>query len=362
MTILNQDLIGKKEDVTDELLMLNPHQTPMLSLVGYGTPVTQVEHAWFEDEMFADETRADAKATVAATTLKVEDGSIFEPKHVIKAGEEFLLVTAVSGNDLTVERGYANTTSAEIEAGDKVEFQFVEGVEGADARKARFKARKRVSNITQIFDETISVSGTAAATSQYSIDDLYEYEKQKKQLELALQLEKAVINGVKFESDNGLTRQMGGIRNFIKTNVTDAGNKVLTDDLITDAFQDLYEKGGFATGGNYKIIVGAKQKRAISALAKDQVVIERQDNGRGQVVDHYLSDFGAAEILINNNVEPDEVFIVDVNRIEIKPLQTRGFSHEYMGAKGDYVEGQIVGEYTLELQQEKAHARIKGLK
>lgn len=360
MTILQNQIVGKKESVTDELMLLNPHQTPMISLVGFGESVSQVERQWFEDEMYADETTASADLTDVATTLKVADGSIFEAKHVVKVGEELMLVTAVNGNDLTVTRGYAGTTAAAATTGAKVEFQFVEGVEGADARKARFKARKRVSNLTQIFDESISISGTAAATSEHGIDDLYEYEKQKKLLELALQLEKAVINGVKYESADGKVRQMGGIRQFIKTNVFNGGG-ALTLDKLGDAFQAIYEAGGFATGGNYKIIVGAKQKRALSAADADKVSITRQDNGRGQVVDHFLSDFGAAEILLNNNLAPDEVIIVDANRVEIKPLQGRDFSHTYMGAKGDYIEGQIVGEFTLEFHQEKAHARIKGL-
>lgn len=360
MTILQNQIVGKKESVTDELMLLNPHQTPMISLVGFGESVSQVERQWFEDEMYADETTATGAVTDVATTITVADGSIFEPKHVVKVGEELMLVTAKSDNELTVTRGYAGTTAAAANAGAKVEFQFVEGVEGADARKARFKARKRVSNLTQIFDETVSVSGTLAATSQHGIDNEYEYEKQKKLLELALQLEKAVINGVKYESQDGKVRQMGGIRQFIKTNVIDGGG-ALTLDKLGDAFQAIYEAGGFATGGNYKIIVGAKQKRAISAADKDKIALTRQDNGRGQVVDHFLSDFGAAEILLNNNLAPDEVLIVDANRIEIKPLQGREFAHTYMGVKGDYVEGQIVGEFTLEFHQEKAHARIKGL-
>jgi hypothetical protein len=32
-----------------------------------------------------------------------------------------------------------------------------------------------------------------------------------------------------------------------------------------------------------------------------------------------------------------------------------------MGEKGDYTTGMLVGEYTLEFKQEKAHARIKNL-
>jgi hypothetical protein len=359
MSILQNQIVGKKEDVTDELLLLNPYQTPMTSLIGFGEAVTQVENVWFEDEMYADETTASASALIDAVTLAVADGSIFEAKHVIKVGEELMLVTAVSGNNLTVTRSYAGTTAAAVASGAKVEFQFVEGVEGADARKSRFKARTRKSNLTQIFDETISISGTAAATSQHGIDNLYENEKQKKQLELALQLEKAIINGVKYESADGLTRQMGGLRNFIVTNVFTGG--AVSTEKLNDAFQAIFEAGGFATGGNYKIIVGAKQKRAISNMDADKISIDRLDNGRGQVVDHFVGDFGAAEILLNNNVGPDEVFVIDVNRLAIKPLQTRQFSHEYLGKKGDYFEGQIVGEYTIELHQEKAHARLKGL-
>lgn len=360
MTIIQNQIVGKKEDVTDELLLLNPHQTPFLSTKGFSEPVSQVEHTWFEDEMYADQTTATGAVLADATTVTVADGSIFEPKHVIKVGEELLLVTAVDGNSLTVKRGYAGTTAAAIDDKAKVEFQFVEGVEGADARKARFKARKRVTNFTQIFDETISISGTAAATSQYSIDDLYEYEKQKKQLELALQLEKALINGVKYESADGLVRQMGGLRNFIKTNVT-AVNGALTDNVINDMAQTIFEAGGFETGGDYKIIVGAKQKRALSALGKDSIRLTRGENTRGQVVDFFVTDFGQFEIVLNNNVGADELFLVDYNRVDVKPLQTRQFTHEFLGKKGDYTTGSIVGEYTFELRQEKAHARAKGL-
>lgn len=361
MPVLQNQVVGKKESVSDELLLLNPMQTPMISAIGFSTPVSQVEHQWFEDKMLADVTTATADVTAAATTIKVADGSIFDAKHVAKIGEELVLITAVNGNELTVTRGYAGTEAATASTGAEVEFQFVEGVEGADARKARYKGRTRVSNLTQIFDETISISGTAAATSEHGIDDLYEYEKQKKELELALQLEKAVINGVKYESENGTVRQMGGLRQFIQTNVDNAAGAAIDLDKLGNAFQKIFEAGGFATGGDYKIVVGAKQKRAISKLDADKVNITRQDNGRGQVVDHFLSDFGAAEIILNNNVASDEIFIIDFNRVEIKPLQGRDFSHQYLGAKGDYVEGQIVGEYTLKLVQEQAHARIKGL-
>ncbi|MFF2890751.1 DUF5309 family protein [Paenibacillus sp. NPDC057967] len=284
----------------------------------------------------------------------------FRVGAVIKIGEELLYVSAVNvgTKTLTVTRGYASTTAAAIANAAKVEFMFVEGTEGADARAARYKPRVRKSNLTQIFDDSIEISGTAQAVTQYGINDLYEYEKQKKQLELALQLEKALINGVQYES--GEVRQMKGIRQWITTNVTNVGG-ALTLGAINTLAQAVYNAGGFATGGDYKIMVGAKQKVALSGLDANKIVIERAENARGQVVERIVTDFGAFDIVLNQNLASDELILTDANRMAIKPLNTREFGHTYLGVKGDYTTGMIVGEYTLEFRQEKAHGRLKGL-
>jgi len=361
--ILSGALIGKRESVTDQLLLLNPYQTPLLSMLGFGESVNQTEHIWYEDSMFEQESTVATALTDSATALVVADAEPFRVNQVIKVGEEMLLVTAVNvgTKTLTVQRGYAGTTAAAADVGAQVEVLFVEGVEGADARAARSKARVKRSNITQIFDDTVSISGTAAAVSNYGIDNLYEYEKSKKLLELALQLEKAAISGIKF--DTGNVRQMGGLRSFITTNVTNlSGTDDLTLDVITDSLQDIYGKGGFKTGGQYEIMVPAKQKRAVGKFGTDAVTIERGDSGRGTVVSYLTTDFGEFPVSINDNLASDEIMIVDKNRIKIRPLQGRDFAHEYLGKQGDYYAGQIVGEYTIELHQEAAHARIKGIK
>lgn len=355
----SNNLIGVKESVTDEFLLLNPLQTPMLNLLGFGDPVTSVEHVWFEDEMFAQESTLTKALTVGAAFIDVEETDAFRPKQVIRIGEELILVTKVEGEKLTVVRGYAETVVEAHEAGSTIEVMFVEGHEGADARDSRYKPRKRVSNITQIFDDSVELTGTAMSVAQFGVDNEYEKEKQKKQLELALQLEKAVINGIRYERGN--TRMMRGIRSFIETNVINAGGAAIVDDHLIEVFRQIFEKGGSTVGGNYKIIAGATQKIAISAFDNALIRLSRQDNGRGQVVDHYVSDFGNAEILLNNNMPAGEILVIDANRLSIRPLRTREFSHTFLGKKGDYMQGMLVGEYTLELLQEAAHAKIVGL-
>lgn len=357
--IYDASLVGKKESVVDEILLLNPHQTPLLNLLGFSNPVTQTTHQWFEDEMFAYESTVDGAVAVDATSITVADAEPFRAGHVVKVGEELLLVTAINDNTLTVTRGYASTQATAIDSGAKIEVLFVEGQEGADARNGRYKKRVKRSNLTQIFDDTILVSGTAQAVENHGINDIYEYEKQKKQLELALQLEKALINGIEYE--DGQVRQMRGIRSFINTNVVNASGSSLNADHINNLAQDIYEKGGFAEGGDFKILVPAKQKRAISAFDSNNMRLERQDNGRGSVADYFVSDFGQFEIAVTNNLDAGELALVDANRVKVRPLIGRDFFHKYLGEKGDYVEGTLVGEYTLEFKQEKAHGRIKNL-
>ncbi len=352
------NLIGVRQSVVDELLLLNEHQTPMISLLGFGEPVTQVEHVWFDDSMFPYESTLAAPVAAVDVVITVASVEPYRVGHIIKVNDEMMRVTLVDALNvqLGVDRGYANTVAAIHALNDVVEVIFVEGTEGADARAARYRPRTRVSNLTQIFDDTVSISGTASVVSQYGIDDLYEHEKQKKLLELALQLEKAVINGLRFEAGN--VRQMRGIRSFINTNVTDLNNAAVTYEDINDVMQNIYEAGGFKTGGNWKVIVPARLKRVLSNLDLNAIRLERSENMRGQVVDFFVSDFGQAEIVLNNNLRTDELLVVDANRITIRPLTQRDFGHEYLGKRGDYYRGMLVGEYTLEFLQEAAHGRI----
>jgi len=354
-------LVGRKESVVDEVLLLNPNQTPLVNLLGFKQPVTNTTHVWYEDQTFAVKTKVTALAAIDATELTVADVEPFVVDAIAQIEEELVQVTAIntSAKKITVVRGYAGTTALAIAKDTEIEFLYVRGEEGADIPKSRYKPRQRVENYTQIFMESVEVTGTAESVSQYGVDGLYNYEKAKKQLEVALQLEKSLINGVKF--DDGTVRHLGGLRNFIKTNVTDAGKVAISIKMLTDMVQTVFEKGGLAGGGQYAFIVSAHQKRAISDLQGDKIRITQAENSRGQVVDHLVTDFGQFPIVMNDNVKSNEIFFIDINRTAIKPLNDRGFHHIPAAVTGDRQRGFIVGEYTLEFKQESAHGRIKNL-
>src|SRR5690606_29221180 len=99
--VFKADLVGVKESVVDAMLLLNPHQIPLLSRIGFGEPVYNTKHEWIEDELFAYESQLTEAITDTDTMLSVADGSIFRKDHVIRIDEEMLKVSAVNGNNLT---------------------------------------------------------------------------------------------------------------------------------------------------------------------------------------------------------------------------------------------------------------------
>jgi hypothetical protein len=60
-------------------------------------------------------------------------------------------------------------------------------------------------------------------------------------------------------------------------------------------------------------------------------------------------------------VPSDTLLLLDSSRIAVMPLTGRSFQYRPLASTGDAVSGQIVGEYTMEMRNENAHALIRGL-
>lgn len=353
-------IVGKKESVIDELLLLNPYQIPVTNFVGFGESVISTTHKWYEDKMDSFKDALTAGINNSVTTVPVDNGALFLPDSVIRIGEELMFVSAVNGNNLTVTRGYGNTTAASALDNAVVEIMFNLKDEGSDARTSGYTPRVAKSNITQIFDESIKISGTAQAIAQYGIDNAYTIERMKKQDKLAMSLENAIVNGINFES--GDKRMMGGLRQTIKENVYNANDAAITFKAIDDMMLSLFTNGAMKDATRYGLMLSPTQRTALAAIDSSAVRINRDDKTVGRVVESVKTNYGDLPIIPNINMRADEMCILDANRTEIRPLIGREFAHTYLGITGDNMKGQIVGEYTVEVKQEGAHAWFKGLK
>ena len=75
----------------------------------------------------------------------------------------------------------------------------------------------------------------------------------------------------------------------------------------------------------------------------------------------YESDFGVCRVVMSRWMPADTVMLLDSSRVSVMPLAGRSFHFKQLASTGDSDVGQVIGEYTLEVMNESAHAVITGL-
>ena len=64
--------------------------------------------------------------------------------------------------------------------------------------------------------------------------------------------------------------------------------------------------------------------------------------------------------MLSRWVPTGNVLLLDSSRVEVMPLSGRSFQYRPLASVGDAEQGQVLGEYTLELRNENAHGLISG--
>lgn len=374
------DLPEMMEDVSDVIGIVSPFETPLLAHLGDAKrPALSTVHEWLEDSLLPN---TDSINQVSfspngqdATSITVFNGSRFQVGDLVRPANapEVWLVTAIATNVLTVVRRYGNTPAFTVVNGTKLAILGNAALEGADAAAARFTNRLRKQNYTQIFAATVDVTGTMQAARQHGVSDELDYQKQERLRELLRDLENCVINGTApatgQQGSASVRRSMNGIVRQVATNqfvpgqngfpAGGGGGTDLNEAVLNAALRLSWEQ---SQGRIDTIVVGGLQKRRINQfVASTSRHFEPGDSRFKDMVSVYESDFGVCRVILSRWTPADTVLLLDSSRVEVLPLAGRSFHFKPLGATGDSVSGQVVGEYTLEFRNENAHGLIRGL-
>ena len=159
---------------------------------------------------------------------------------------------------------------------------------------------------------------------------------------------------------------MGGlfsyIRNNASSNLQDASSAKLTEKLLVDCLQDIWDDGGNPD----TILVNATQKRVLSSFASPYVRTDRNENALGVIVGTYESEFGNLDIVLDRYVKPADLIIVQKEYLGIGALKGNGNDRSFfttpVPVDGDRQIATITGEYTMEVRNAtKAHGWIHTL-
>lgn len=355
------------DSLEETISSISPIDTPLVSLLNR-KDVINTKHEFLEDALrpMTGQLAADVTGSSGATALTLVSGHGAARFPVatnfpiqIRINEEIMLVTSRVTNVLTVTRDYNSSGTAAHSSGATVEIISDKGLEGADARNAFAQTISRPYNMCEIFDATIQVTGTQDAVAKAGIVDTEtEYQGQRRMEELKIQLERAMIMGTRVDGTASTYRAMGGLWYYISTNKTNASSVAVTKGNVEADARACYDAGGNPT----ILLCNSFQAESITGLYEDRIRTAPEDILGGAQITRIrlpIAGMGELAVLVSRWVPQHEYYILDGSRLGLGRL--RAFAISDMGKTGDSTKQQVVGEYTLIIKNEAAHARRYGL-
>lgn len=235
-------------------------------------------------------------------------------------------------------------------------------LEGAEAPDSIHSTREMKSNICQIMSKATSISGTLNALNPYGIGNEYANEIADRLLELKRDMEYFFISGTKATESGATPRQMNGLMNLVGHSIDLTSNE-LTEDVLIDAMQKMWECG-VSSENIYAFCGATVKRKINKLLADNSSTRIAAQLGQrhplGIMVDKLVSDFGDFNLVLNRHMPKNAILIVDLNEVEIATLRPVFFQE--LAKTGDYTKGQIITENTIKLLNSKAGVKIINIK
>jgi len=359
-----------KRVITDYIALLDPSDAPFIEAIGgldgaaskfrFTNQGTLVE--WIEDTLapltgvFALTVTANSATNV--TSLKVADGNMVQPGHILLTGTELLWVSANSSGTLTVTRSLGDSTMVTLATDASFSIVGMARLEGADSDPIGYTDLSTNSNYTQIFHKEIKQTGTAPYQDRWGMTDQMQYESAKSIPEMMRLIERTLQYGKRAAGSTTTPRMMGGYQEFITTNKASGANmsvSSLIPGIIEDAVELIYNAGG---AGDFLAIVNPATYQKIKNAydSSSYVRYAPEQNRFGTLVDRIVTPFGDVSFVIDRWQLSNLIPILKLDNVGM--LTLRPWQVEDLAKTGDAEKKQLVGEYTFCLKLEKSHALL----
>jgi len=365
------DTTADKRSVSDLIFLMDWTKAPLLNIFGMteknsrkfkivNWPSTKVE--LIEDSMspYADVMNDSGGISNSDTTMTVTNGAYFRKGDLLKIESEYVMVTGVSGNDLTITRGYAGSTAASHADALAIELVTRAMPEGADFTTGHTTSRTAPYNYTQIISEAAQVSRTQQRMSQYAINDELDYQVTKlfndggNAGKLPQLLQKTFYHSLRAQRTANVYGSMGGMKTFVSTNVYNLASAAITRAHIHTAIRDIRQAGGEVT----HLVCGSWGVEKITAMYEGLIRTTRDETRGGSEITMVKTPFGEVEVVYDWMCPDSEYYFVNSTKVGWLPFDA--FKVEEIAKRGDYYVKDVVGEYTFLVANEESHAYIYG--
>lgn len=186
--------------------------------------LTSKIHYWFMKQPYSSKLIASAAAAAnnSATSITVDKGAVVEPSSVIMNTKtnEYMFVSAVSGNTLTVVRGFAESTAAAVTQNDELLYLGTAKKEGSLAPNPKYRRGVPRMNYSQIFRNGWGTTRTAEHIKVITGNKATENKEDAvsmhaQDIEMALLLGRKSLNQV---DGSEVLSTMDGLMSIVKNN------------------------------------------------------------------------------------------------------------------------------------------------
>lgn len=374
--ILSPDLAAAlaREVIDTAFEIVRKDRSGILQTVAMGAPVTAYDGykmSWLEMAVGADGDTVNGAVLAAATTLVVDDGSKFRPGMSISVAgsDEVMIVTAVSGNNLTVTRGYGGTTAANIADNAVVTINGVAREENSLSAFDGIYQPVTMENYFQTTDTAIDFSRRALATAQWGNANDIAFQVSGRIRQLAIQMDRSLIKGRKgaFTLSGKTITTMGGMQYYtdqagaIKV---DNSGAALTLDQINAINAEIVARGGRAN----TVAVGIAKARKLHALVSAEYSSQRLGDWEADAgsILRLPSDLplvgNVTNIVVDTNLNDNELYIYDSSMLSIVPMAAgnasvsgnwRTIDTTAVGQDGQSV--RVIGDFSIIVRNSKSH-------
>lgn len=377
-------------DVSEQMVLLEPDANPLFVITNAAkrkSPSIAPRFEWIEDQEVAlwGQVSNGSDYSNSATGIQVLDVTLFavgdliaSPKAVTSSSaDEVMLVTAITGNTLTVTRdigtGGVNDTIGQTSSIKIIGTAFTEN--GAISTN-RFTAKTVQVSYCQIFKTLVQITHTAASTKQYGASQgERKYQLVKSMIRHRSEIEAAGLWSRASESlaSPGSRWTTMGLKPRISTNKTDSST------TLTLTVFNTFGESVFRYGESQKFLMAApKIISAINFFSQNKLLTSVGDTVFGVKINRLT--LGLGELLLKNNYRmstsevgyttgnnfSDEAYAIDLPSVAMRYLSGGGDNligdtklYENIVQDGSTVRSdEYRSQVGWEIRHEKKHGRL----
>lgn len=358
-------------DILGKIYTIDPKSNPMLTVLSSRTRMKaadsfEVKH--LEDEPIPewDQVNNGAGYASGATSIVVDNGAYHRAGDIINVPRtgEFIEVSSVATNTLTVVRGALSSTAAALVDNDYFLNLGTPESEGSSVPAAKATVTTTKTNYTQIKRTPVHLTRTLAQVDLYGQSERARL-RMRAGAEHARDWEQVLLHGKGSSDTSGAQpqRTAGGLDEHITTNVLAAGG-ALTESELVDFAGDVFRYKVDGGGGAKAMLCSREVLNTISSWGAAKLETRPGKNKYGFAVTTFVTPYGDLDLVYHPLLEngyAGYAYIVDMAGIMIRPLQRTILKTNIQDPDLDGYKDEYLTEQSFSFINEQAFGKITGV-